>query len=698
MPSSAMSRIFYQIAKSLGFDEVEMLQQQMASDRQILEQTRQQQATLSKVIDSIRASLSLPELFASTTEETCRLLNIERVTIYQFNGDWSGQFVSDFGFVLPDWSHIAPLGEKMKWADTHLQETQGGRYRNNATFAVEDIYTVGHSRCHLDLLEQYQVRAYAIAPIFNGTKLWGLLAAYQHSAPHVWEKSDVEFLAQIAAQFGVALKSAELLAATQAYASEMQKAAEQRSLLLDLVTQVRETLDIDTIFSATSTGLRRALNCDRVGIYEFDSESKYNDGTFIAEDSAPDVPSALQIRVTDHCFGENYAERYSKGRMHAIDDLNHAEIQDCHRDILEQFKIQAQIIAPIRRNGKLWGLLCAHQCTAPRHWNEMEKQFLRQVTDQLGIALQQADLLAQTQQQATQLATTLEELQRTQLQIVQTEKMAGLGQLVAGVAHEINNPINFIHGNLAHVEEYTADLFKLINLYQQQFSEQSATPVDVAAIASIDLKFLAIDYPKVIQSMKVGTNRIREIVLSLRNFSRLDEAEYKSVDIHEGIDSTLLILAHRFKASPIHAGIQVERDYGQLPLVECYPGQLNQVFMNLLSNAIDALEEWDVQRSPTKLDDTPSTIRIWTEQIGTDAIAIHFTDNGSGIPEAVQNRLFDPFFTTKAVGKGTGLGLSISYQIITERHCGKLVCYSSPGAGAEFVIEIPIYQSQKAEK
>lgn len=295
---------------------------------------------------------------------------------------------------------------------------------------------------------------------------------------------------------------------------------------------------------------------------------------------------------------------------------------------------------------------------------------------------------AELRQKAEELEQTLNELQQTQTKLIQSEKMSSLGQLVAGVAHEINNPVNFIYGNLVHAQEYTDDLLSLVHLYQQQYPQP--TPEIAAEVDAIELEFLAKDLPKLLSSMKVGAERIREIVRSLRNFSRLDEAEMKQVDLHEGIDSTLMILQNRLKAKPDHPGIGVVKNYGSLPEVECYVGQLNQVFMNILVNAIDALDERDRHRSAEDIKQHPSEIRISTTKVSDRQVRIEIADNGPGIPAEIHNRLFDPFFTTKPVGRGTGLGLSISYQIVTEKHGGQLQCRSTVGTGTSFLITIPI--------
>ena len=297
-------------------------------------------------------------------------------------------------------------------------------------------------------------------------------------------------------------------------------------------------------------------------------------------------------------------------------------------------------------------------------------------------------------QQAAELELALQELQSTQTQVIQAEKMSSLGQLVAGVAHEINNPVNFISGNLTHANDYIKDILGLLSLYQRHYPTPHPDIQEEAE--EIDLDFLLEDLPKLLSSMRLGAERIQKIVASLRTFSRMDEAEMKAVDIHNGIDSTLMILQHRLKAKADRPGIEITKNYGNLPLVECYAGQLNQVFMNVLSNAIDALEEsfltdrWSSVSNQGQM--TIPTITICTQLVDSHQVKICITDNGAGMPEKVRQRLFNPFFTTKPVGKGTGMGLSISYQIVTEKHGGSLSCTSEAGQGAEFIIQIPTQQ------
>lgn len=288
------------------------------------------------------------------------------------------------------------------------------------------------------------------------------------------------------------------------------------------------------------------------------------------------------------------------------------------------------------------------------------------------------------EQRTNELNEALASLKQAQMHLVQGEKMSALGQLVAGVAHEINNPVNFIHGNLNYLKEYTQELLDFVQLYQKHYPNPVAEIRERAQ--ELELEFLQEDLWKMLGSMKMGSDRIRDLVLSLRNFSRLDEAECKTVDIHTGIDSTLLILQHRLKARHDFPAIQVIKNYGKLPEVECHPSQLNQVFMNLLSNAIDALETSGVREHQQP------TITIRTSIDDADSIAISIADNGVGIPEPIRSQIFNPFFTTKPVGKGTGLGLSIAHQIVTKKHGGKIECNSTLGHGTEFAVEIPVRQ------
>jgi signal transduction histidine kinase len=301
------------------------------------------------------------------------------------------------------------------------------------------------------------------------------------------------------------------------------------------------------------------------------------------------------------------------------------------------------------------------------------------------------DSRSQYRQKAKELEVTLLDLRNAQAMMLQSEKMSSLGQMVAGIAHEINNPINFVHGNLKHVNQYASDLLELIGLYQNCYPDPD--PDIQTQVEAVDLNFIQADLPRILDSMNLGSSRIRDIILALRTFARLDEADIKSVDVHQSIESTLMILGHRLKANADRSEINVIKDYGELPLVECYAGLLNQVFMNLLTNALDALDAKARTQGYQGIGDETAQITITTKTLGSEWVQLIISDNGSGMSSDIRKHIFEPFFTTKAVGQGTGMGLSTSYQIITERHNGRLDCLSVPDQGTEFVIQLPIQQA-----
>nr|WP_324632756.1 ATP-binding protein [Phormidium sp. CCY1219] len=356
---------------------------------------------------------------------------------------------------------------------------------------------------------------------------------------------------------------------------------------------------------------------------------------------------------------------------------------------IAQVQPQSILCLPIVHHGKSVAILYLENSLSDGVFTRDRLEVLQMLCAQAAISLENA-LLYQNLQQS------LQDLKEAQLQLVQSEKMSTLGQLIAGVAHEINNPVSFVHGNLDPAQEYVQDLLHHLQLYRKYYPEPMAEIEEDAE--AIDLEYLMEDLPEMLSSMKLGTDRIREIVKSLKNFSRKDTAKLQTADIHAGIDSTLLILSNRLKAKGSKPAIAVMKEYGTLPKVQCYPGQLNQVFMNLIANAIDALESSvpsPNDNGQTTHDYPQMTIRIRTE-VKEDSVAIWIADNGCGMTPTVQDKLFKTFFTTKPEGKGTGLGLSISHQIIVDRHRGTLSCTSQEGEGTEFCIEIPISQDNSA--
>jgi GAF domain-containing protein len=823
-------------------DEVEIITQSGAQigialrQHQLLSKARnqaKQQKTLTGVITRIRESLDLDTIFQTTVTEVQQMLKADRVAVFQFHPEqnWEGEFVWES--VADNWDSVVSA----KVYDHTFGEKFAVHYQKGRVQAVADIYAEDLSDCHSSILGRFQVRANLVVPLLKGEDLWGLLCVHQCANPRNWEQEEIEFTRQIADNLGVALQHNQTLLEAQ-YQTQQQKA------LTGVITRIRESLDLETIFKTTVTQVRQLLKADRVGVFRFDTKTDW-EGEFIYEDVANGYASAISNKVYDHCFSEKFAPLYQQGRVNAIADIHQEEFKHCYLKILEQFQVRANVVAPLLKEGELWGLLCIHQCNAPRNWKSSEVEFISQIAEQLsialkqdlylkqvqmqavqlaeaterekamerqkllaatvdkirqsldiktifktttqavrellevervaiyrfnsdwrgkfvadsfkddwepvintkpiiqptisddddddnlprnetfvpisqgdklwgllvayqnsqprywkdeevnllaqvgtqlGIAIQQAELLEKTKTQATKLAQALQELKQTQAKLIQGEKMAGLGQLIAGVAHEINNPVSFIFGNLTYVTQYAEDLLKTVTLCHQHLS---SLPVEIQKqIEEIDLEFIITDLPKTLKSMKIGAERISEIVLSLRNFSRKDEADSKVVNIHEGLDSTLLILGNRLKPNGEYPGISIIKKYDELPLLECFPAQLNQVFMNILSNSIDALEQ-KFTASSTKSSKVALNIEITTEAVD-DKVIIKIADNGSGIPEEVKNKIFDPFFTTKEVGKGTGLGLLICYQIVVEKHHGQIKCSSQVGEGTEFTIELPI--------
>jgi signal transduction histidine kinase len=405
-----------------------------------------------------------------------------------------------------------------------------------------------------------------------------------------------------------------------------------------------------------------------------------------SESTALETSGELPVSVI------NYVERSLSDVV-----LSHAcrDGQFTNDPYIIKHKVKSILCIPIVSQGQLISILYLENNLTTDAFTGDRIEVLQVLSSQAAIALDNALLYASVEQKVQErtqelnqknqdLSQTLEELKRTQAQLIQTEKMSGLGQMVAGVAHEINNPVSFIYGNLAPATEYVQDLLSLIDLYQTHYPN----PVEEIEelIEDIDLEFISEDLKNLLNSMQVGAERIRNIILSLRNFSRLDEADKKPVNLHDGLDSTLLILQNRFKESGNEKEIKVIKEYGNLPLVNCYASQLNQVFMNLLTNACDAMQD---QRS-VEASEKQLSITVCTQVTDRQSVEISIADNGPGMTEETIQKIFNPFYTTKPVGSGTGLGLSISYQIVVEKHSGQLRCISQPGEGAKFIVEIPL--------
>ncbi|MEZ2301842.1 MAG: PAS domain S-box protein [Microcoleus sp.] len=440
------------------------------------------------------------------------------------------------------------------------------------------------------------------------------------------------------------------------------------------------------------------------------------DGKHLVNGAAPSLPESYNAAIEGIAIGPNVGSCgtaiYRKESV-IVTDIATDPLWEDYRDFALSFGLRACSSTPIiSSNEQLLGTFALYY-TEPHTPEKFEFEFIEFVKNLAGIAIerkqaeeslqklnedlenrvfQRTEALRQSdareRERAQQLEQALLELYSTQSQLVQTEKMSSLGELVAGIAHEINNPVNFIHGNIKYVDDYTKQLMELVDLYAEEYPEPNSIILD--KIEEMDLDFVSEDLNKIVRSMEVGTKRIRQIVLSLRNFSRLDESEMKPVDLHGGIDSTLLILQHRLKGLNGWPEINVIHEFSNIPLVDCYPSQLNQVFMNIIANAIDAIEERYQKFSVAAAEANPGRIAIATQVIGENMVAVEISDNGTGMPQTTIDRIFNPFYTTKEVGKGTGLGMSISHSIVVQKHKGKIECFSEIGQGTTFRISIPI--------
>nr|WP_254446659.1 GAF domain-containing protein [Dolichospermum sp. UHCC 0259] len=658
----------------------------------------EQQKALSRVIARIRESCDIDIIFTVTVNEVRQLLNADRVGVFRFNPELGGD--GEFIYEDVDRQWVSALSTQVKnYCFTQL-------YENGKIQVISDIYQDISNDRYVKILEKFQVRANIAVPLIKGKDLWGLLCIHQCSEPRQWQQAEVEFVQLITEHLGVALQQADYIeqvkfqSAQLAQAKAREKSAECQKTIAKTVEKIRQSLDLEIIFRTTTEELRQLLDVDRAAIYRFNPDWS---GEFVFESVAEGWVNLMQEQLQRPELGDKISEcklkdlvepptdtylqdtsggRFAKGEVYRVcNDIYDCGFTDCYIKVLESYEAKAYVIVAILYNHKLWGLLAIYQNTTIRDWQEDEVYLLTQIGSQLGVALQQAESLKKMQMQKEEIAQTLKELQVTQSQLIQSEKMAGLGQLIAGLAHEINNPISFIYGNIPYVTDHIKDLLNLVRLYQNNYP-QAPTEIKNQS-AEIDLDFINDDLPKMLNSMMSGADRIRQLVISLRTFSRLDEAEMKPVDLHEGIDSTLLILQHRFQRQDNTPAIEVIKEYGELPPVVCYAAQMNQVFMNILTNSLDAIKESSAE-SP----------KIWirTKVIDNNYLQISIADNGCGISENVCDRIFEPFFTTKEIGQGSGLGLSVSYQIIVEKHGGQIKCISQPSQGCEFLIEIPIQQ------
>ena len=571
----------------------------------------------------------------------------------------------------------------------------------NSLQPVVIMDATAHSTLAADpYIQQQQPKSLLCLPILHQGKLLGTLYLENRIAAAAFSRDRVELLNLLCSQAAISLENARLYQHSQAYASQLEQslqdlqaaqtasadnehALQEQALALVQLSQ-SEALsrgDLHCALQELTEVTARTLQVERVSVWLFDAQRSKIQCAALFELSLQRHSQGLELAVTDY---PNYCAAIESQPILAIDDAR-TDPRTCEftQGYLVPLEIHSMLDSGFQLDGKVGGVICCEQTGCQRHWKLAEQTFVRSVAHLVSLIVESN----RRQQQAQTLQHAFSELEQAQLQIVQNEKMSALGNLVAGVAHEINNPVGCIAGNLAPIQEYLQDLLGLIDLYQQKYPQSDAAIA--AEIEAIDLDFLRQDADKLIASMQASADRIASISTSLRTFSRTDKDYKVPFNLHEGIESTLLILKHRLKANDERPAIEIIKAYGDLPEVQCYPGQLNQVLMNLLANAVDALDEASKKHSYAEIEANSNRITIQTSQ-DCDRTIVRIRDNGTGMTEAVSACIFEPSFTTKAVGKGTGLGLAIARQIIEEKHSGTLTCTSAIGKGTEFVIELPI--------
>ena len=660
-----------------------------------LQQQFQLSNLLNQINNEIGRTLDLEEVLTSACRLLGETLNCSRTSILVKESDLEETLITRGEYSKGNYA--AQLGMKVPIADNpHLQTL----INQDGPLAVKKFAEFpGFGEETTEIVKTLGIQSMlAIAIRYQG-RVNGIIGLHQCDYEREWTKWEEELIAGVASQLAIAINQAKLYAETR-------RQAECESLLRLVSNQIRSTLDIKTILQTAVREVRQLLKTDRVVIYQFLDNWQ---GEIVVEDLMIPWPSIFGDSITDNCFSEEYAQHYLEGRVRAINDIENAGLDPCHVNFLKALQVKSNLIVPIvisandhdhvsgefkqqnqdkiagdqgensSSSNLLWGLMIAQECKEIRHWQLQETELLRQLGEQMAIAIQQAELYSKVQEaaiasqaQAQKLQTTLEELRSTQQQLIQSEKMTSLGQMVAGVAHEINNANNFIHVNLFHAQEYAKTLSEVIDITAKSCPEATATFRKLQE--EFELDYIKEDFPKLLKSMQEGSDRIRSIVTTLRNFSRLDESEFKPANLNQGLESSLAMLQNRLKN-----GIEVQKEYGELPLLECNAAQINQVFFHLLQNALDAI------LASSKI----GKISIRTES-ANNFVTISIRDSGVGISAEIQNRIFDPFFTTKPVGQGTGLGLSICYQAIVKDHGGTIRCQSQVGEGTEFILQLPL--------
>ncbi|NJN62424.1 MAG: GAF domain-containing protein [Coleofasciculaceae cyanobacterium RL_1_1] len=673
---------------------------QIELDAQIKSQARRERM-LRHTIAQIRSSFDLMAILQTAATSIRELLGSSRVTVYRFRDDLDGDVVVE-SVAQQSWSIL-----NRQIRDNCFTKPSAEKYLTGEVRSIDDIFNAPKlDECHRDFLLDLEVKAYAIAPLIirpqpraedqrtcpdpeepplvmrdEGLKLWGLAIVHECVSSRSWQPEDLSLLRQVADQMSIAIQQ------TRLYDRARARARRERALRQS-IAQIRSSLDLPASLQAAADSVQSVLEADRVTIYQFDD---HWNGRVVVESVSRPQWSVLNQDVSDNCFKRDYAQRYCEGRVRTICDIeSDTGLDDCHRQFLAQLPTRASAIVGVvlnincdgqqadeQKHAWLWGLLIVHQCETPRRWTQGETDLLRQIADQVAIAIQQSTLYDRTRVQAEELQATLDQLRNTQEQLLRSEKLSSLGKMAGGVAHEINNANNFIFANLHHARSYVEDLILAL--------EQADGETAIEIKNEIDFPYIQEDFPKLLASIESGSKRIKNIVDALQQFNNSDRTELQIIRLSDCLEGCLNDRRSRLTQ------IRVTKIFQPLPCVECNPAQIERAFGSILDNAIDAIEA-KPNTNPTSHATNQDGEIIITLNDYDGWIELSITDNGIGIPDSVRPRIFDPFFTTKDVGGGTGLGLTTAYQIVVEGHGGRIDAETTAEHGTTIMVSLPVSQ------
>ena len=633
----------------------------------------QREHVMNKIIAQVHSSLDVQTVLDTTVTELRTILECDRVITYRLRSDLTGKVIAES---IDDPSRSVLHSEVH---DPCVTPEWLEPYRQGKVRIVDDIYETVMAICHQEMLTGFDIRSKMMVPIVVEGEIWGLILTSERDEPRQWQPEEIELVRQLGVQVAIAVQQAQAHERAQSELEERRKAEQQLQHLLD-ATATKTGADF---FASSVMQLTESLGVAHAILAERQGDTLRTLGLV--------VDQVLQPNYEFQIVGTPCEQVLQAGTFH------------CRQGIQELFPNDSDLVklgaesylgfAMKDSQGDIVGHLCVLDRKPLEHSERAEKlirSFAARATAELerqkaidALERLNQDLEAKVAARTADLQASYQQLKDTQLHLMQSEKMSSLGQLVAGVAHEINNPVSFIYGNLKPCLEYVNDLSTLIELYQKHYPTPHLEISDF--IEAADIQYTLEDFPPLINSMQTGATRIKSIVQSLRTFSYAQQEGIKAINIHDNIDNTLVILQNRLNGRAGTPAIEVIQNYGELPLLRCYGGLLNQVFMNLLVNGIDAIEQKQkVSR------DYRGCLTITTTAVSPEKIAIAIRDNGVGMTPEIQDKIFNPFFTTKPVGIGTGMGLSISYKIVTGDHQGQFYCSSVLGEGTEFVIELSI--------